>query len=105
MGGALFETLVLMEIVKTVIHRGEDPQVYFWRTSDGHEVDFVIETGGKLIPVEAKLSATPRPPMADAILKLRAQLGGKVGAGYVVHPGDVKLPLAQEVTALPFAEL
>ena len=26
-------------------------------------------------------------------------------AGYVVHPGDVRLPLGRTVTALPFAEL
>ena len=32
MGGAIMETAVLSEIVKTLTHRGVDPRVYFWRT-------------------------------------------------------------------------
>ena len=33
LGGAIFETAVLGEIVKTLLHRGEEPRVFFWRTS------------------------------------------------------------------------
>src|SRR6266700_760452 len=58
LGGAIFETAVLLETVKALINRGEEPQVYFWRTSAGLEVDMVVEAGGKLIPIEVKLSAT-----------------------------------------------
>ena len=60
-GGAIFETAVLMEIIKTLCHRGEEPQVYFWRTAAGAEVDIVVAAGGQLIPLEVKLAATPRP--------------------------------------------
>jgi predicted AAA+ superfamily ATPase len=105
MGGAIFETAVLMEVVKTLAHRGTDPRVYFWRTATGVEVDLVVEADARLIPIEAKLSATPRPAMAEAILQFRRDVGKAVGPGYVVHPGDVKLPLAPEVTALPFDAL
>jgi len=105
LGGAIMETAVLSEIVKTLTHRGIDPQVYFWRTVAGTEVDIVVETGGKLVPVEVKLSATPRPAMASAIKAFRKDLGKKAIPGYVVHPGDVTLPLGPGVTALPFAEL
>ena len=105
MGGAIFETAVLMEIFKTLTHRGEEPQVHFWRTSAGAEVDIVVESRGKLVPVEVKLSATPRPSMAGAVLGLRRELGAKAGPGYVVHSGEVRLPLAPGVTALPFREL
>jgi predicted AAA+ superfamily ATPase len=105
MGGAIFETAVLSEIVKTLVHRGEDPQVYFWRTSTGVEVDLVVDARGKLVPVEAKLSATPRPAMAGAIRAFQNDFHGKAGEGYIVHPGDIRLPLGPGVTALPFAEL
>ena len=105
LGGAIFETAVLSEIVKTFLHRGEEPQVYFWRTSAGQEVDFVVETGGKLIPIEAKLSATPKPAMAAGVLAFQKDFGAKASRGYVVHPGTVTLPLVPGVTALPFAEL
>ena len=52
MGGAIMETAVLSEILKTVTHRAEDAQLHFWRTSTGTEVDIVVETGGRLIPIE-----------------------------------------------------
>jgi len=105
MGGAIMETAVLSEIVRTLTHRGIDPQVYFWRTSTGTEVDIVIEAAGKLIPVEVKLSATPRPAMASSIQRFREDLGDKALPGFVVHPGDIRLPLGSSATALPFAEL
>lgn len=105
MGGAIMETAVLTEIVKTFLHRGIEPQIYFWRTSTGTEVDILVETEGKLIPVEVKLSATPRPDMSSAIRALREDLGARVAPGYVVHSGDMRLPLGDGVTALPFAEL
>lgn len=105
MGGVIFETAVLGEIVKTLVHRGVDPQVYFWRTSSGTEVDLLVDTGKRLIPLEVKLSATPRPAMADPLNTVRYDLGDKAGPGYLIHPGDVRLPLAPGVTALPFADL
>ena len=105
MGGAIMETAVLSEIVRTLTHRGMDVQVYFWRTMAGTEVDFVVESAGSLIPIEVKLSATPRPAMATAIRTFRRDLKGAAMPGYVVHPGEVRLPLGDGVTALPFADL
>ena len=105
MGGPLMETAVLGEIVKTLTHRGLEPQVYFWRTSTGAEVDIIVESAGKLVPIEVKLSATPRPAMASSIKTFQEDFGNKALPGYVVHPGDMRLPLGSNVTALPFAEL
>ncbi len=105
MGGAIMETAVVSEIVKTLTHQGVDPQVYFWRTSAGTEVDVVVESAGKLVPIEVKHSATPRPAMAVAIKTFLNDFGDKALPGYVVHPGDIRLPLGANVTALPFVEL
>ncbi len=105
MGGAIMETAVLSEIVRTLTHRGIDPQVYFWRTMAGTEVDFVVETGAGLIPIEVKLSATPRPAMGGAIKTFQRDMASAAMPGYVVHPGDIRLPLGPGVTALPFADL
>ncbi len=105
MGGAIIETAVLSEIVRTYTHRGDDPRVYFWRTRAGTEVDFVVETAGGLVPIEVKLSATPRPRMATSIQAFRGDMKSAALSGYVVHPGDVRLPLGPGVTALPFGEL
>ena len=102
MAGAIFETAVLSEIVKVYWHRGRRPGVYFWRTSAGTEVDFIVETERGLVPVEVKTSATPRPAMGTAIRSFRKDMKGKAPPGYVIHPGDVTLPLGDGVTALPF---
>ncbi len=105
MGGAIMETAVLSEVFKTLTHRGTDAQIFFWRTMAGTEVDFIVETGGKLVPIEVKLSATPRSEMATSIKRFRKDLEDLTMPGYVVHPGDIHLPLGGGVTALPFADL
>ena len=99
------ETAVISEIVRTLTHRGIDPQVYFWRTSSGTEVDLVVETEGKLVPIEVKLSATPRPEMASSLKTFQQDFADKILPGYLVHLGEIRLPLGTGVTALPFGEL
>ena len=105
MGGAIFENLVMAELYKTFTHRGEEPAMYFWRTAGGSEVDLIIDTQEKLIPIEIKLSATPRPEMASSISSLKKDFGERILPGYVVHPGDTVLPLGGGVIALPFSRL
>ena len=68
-------------------------------------MDILVETGGKLVPIEVKLSATPHPGMAAAIKKWKQGFRETAMPGYVVHPGDVRIPLGGGVLALPFAVL
>jgi predicted AAA+ superfamily ATPase len=103
MGGPLFENLVAVEIYKTLAHRGEEPLFYFWRTAAGAEVDFIVESREGLVPIEAKLSSTPRPRMARGIARFRADFGERAGKGFVVHPGETLLPLGEGSVTLPFS--
>ena len=105
MGGKIMETAVLSEIVRTLTHRGIDPQIYFWRTSAGNEVDFIVESEGRLIPIEVKQTSTPRPVMAKSIKTFLNDFGDQASGGYVVNLGDMRLPLGSNVTSLPFVEL
>ncbi len=105
MGGSILDTAVLSELTRTLSHRGLSPRVYFWRTTAGSEVDFVVDVGGKLVPIEVKLSGTPRPAMARSIRVLRKDLGHRAWPGYLVHSGEVDLPLGPGVKALPFTSL
>jgi predicted AAA+ superfamily ATPase len=105
MGGIIMETAVLSEIFCTLTHRGEDPRLHFFRTSTGVEVDIIVETDGKLVPIEVKLSSTVKPAMAAGIQAFRKLLGDRSGKGYVVHPGDTQLPLGPDAVALPFMRL
>lgn len=105
LGGPIFETAVLSEIVRTFISRGEEPRVYFWRTATGVEVDFLVEIAGAIVPIEAKLTATPLPAMAKGIVSLREDLGECVQPGYLIHGGDQRLPLVPGVTSLPLSAM
>lgn len=105
MAGPIFETAVISEIFKTLLHRGVEPRLSFWRTATGSEVDLIVEDGRSLIPIEIKLSSTPRPAMASQIRSFSGAVGANVAPGYVVHPGDTMLPLGENVTALPFSAL
>lgn len=105
LAGALMETAVFSEILKRSLSRGYDPNLYFWRTSSGSEVDLILEQGGKLIPIEIKSTSTPKPAMARGIVEFQRDLGDKVGNGFVVHLGKEKLPLASNVLAIPFSSL
>ena len=106
MGGAILETAVISEITRTLTHQGRNPLVYFWRTAVGTEVDFIVETvDGRVVPIEVKLSATPRTTMAGSIKMFQKDLSALATSGYVVHPGDRRLPLGSNVSALPLASL
>jgi uncharacterized protein len=56
--GAIFETMVVNEMIKTRTNRGLPSDLYFWRDKTGHEIDLVIDRGDQLIPVEIKAGQT-----------------------------------------------
>ena len=56
--GALFETFILSELLKSRMNKGERPSLFFWRDSNGNEVDVIEEQGGKLRPIEIKSGKT-----------------------------------------------
>jgi len=105
MGGAIFENLVVAELFKTSLHRGEEPIIYFWRTASGSEIDLIVEVQARLIPIEIKASATARPDMAREINTFRRDFGERVAPGYVIHPGKMTLPLGNGAVAWPLAAL
>jgi hypothetical protein len=105
LAGALVETLVIGELVKAAWHRGAPPRLHFWRTSTGVEVDALVERAGALVPIEIKAGATATPLMARSIGRLRTDLAEVVAPGFVAYTGVQRLPLGNDVTALPIAEL
>jgi predicted AAA+ superfamily ATPase len=56
--GAIFESFVVSELMKNALHRGQEPDLYFWRDSAGHEVDILLEQGDELVPIEVKSGET-----------------------------------------------
>jgi hypothetical protein len=74
--GAIWETFVLNEILRTKAASGSAAGIYFWRDAHGTEVDFVIEQAGRLRLIEAKWAESiTQVKQAAALLKVRDILG------------------------------
>ena len=57
--GAIFETYVVSEILKSYWHNGESPAIYFYRDKDKKEIDIILEENGKLYPLEIRQKSNP----------------------------------------------
>ncbi len=94
MMGPLFETLVVSEWVKAFYHRGEHPELYYWRDKSGLEVDLIIDRNGLLYPIEIKATATLLPGHAESLLKWKELAGKSAAKGLIVanidHPWTFK---------------
>lgn len=103
MGGALLEGWVVLEAVKAFTNRGLKPDLYFWRSHDGLEVDLLVQAGTRLHPIEIKRSATPTPRHVEPLTRLRALLGDEAAdTGLLVCGIDRERPMPQGHRALPW---
>ena len=59
--GSLFENLVINELTKNWLNRGQRPPFYFWSDQSSHEVDLLIDRGISLTAVEIKSGRTINP--------------------------------------------
>jgi predicted AAA+ superfamily ATPase len=104
MSGAILETYVFSEILKSYWHNGIEPNFYYYRDIDQKEVDLVIETGDTLHPIEIKKTGTPSRTASknfDALVRL----GKKVSHGAVLCLVQKDVMLSGEVTAIPIGYL
>lgn len=56
--GALFENLIVTELIKQRTHQAQEINLFFWRDKTGHEIDVLIDEGVDLIPIEIKSGKT-----------------------------------------------
>lgn len=105
MAGPLFENAVFAELYRAFVHRGEMPRLFFWRTAAGHEVDFILDFGRQLIPLEVKLSATPTPPLAANLAAFHRLFPKQAKQSYLVCLTKKAFRLTTDTMALPFEEL
>ncbi len=97
--GQLFETFVVVEILKSYLHRGLEPRLFYFRTKEKMEVDLIIEKNGKLLPVEIKLSSMVRPSDLKGIHALK-KTGFAVGKGVVIAPVGEGYPVDRSILAV-----
>lgn len=86
--GSLFESFVIAELVKARLNRGEVAGLYFWRDSNGQEVDVIAEHGSKLQPIEIKAGKTINREFFNGLARWQALAGGDAVAPALVYGGD-----------------
>jgi hypothetical protein len=86
--GALFESMIISEFIKYRLHRGLQPDCYFWRDKTGHEVDCVIEQGQDLIGVEIKSGRTLSAGFFDGLVYWNRLSGGGGRNSFLIHGGE-----------------
>ena len=100
MSGAILETYIFTEILKSYWHNGKEAYFYFYRDKDQKEIDLIIEQDGALYPVEFKKTASPNMQAAKNFSVLDA-LGKNVGDGGVICLCETDILLSRSVSAIP----
>ncbi len=101
--GALFENMVMADVMKNYYNRGVRPPVYFWRDSKGLEVDLIIEESLALKAVEIKSGSTLHPDYFSALEKLEG-LAGTPLTKFLVYGGQSG-SVRKGTTVLPWFEV
>ena len=104
MSGAVLETWILTELLKSYWHYGRRAPFYFYRDKDQKEIDLLIIQDGIVYPLEFKKTATPT---KDAVRNFRALEKTKlpIGPGGVICLVDQALPLTGSAQAIPVGAL
>ena len=103
--GAHLENLVLHDLLAWRDSRPKRAEILHWRTTVGEEVDFVVETDDRLLPIEVKATARPRLGDARHLRAFRAEYGDAVRTGLLLHSGESLEWLAPGVLAVPWWKL
>ena len=97
MYGALFENYVVSEVYKRLIHTRADAELFFFRESNGNEIDLIIDRKSSREHIEIKSGHTFRPGMARFLM----QFAGEAQRSWVVYRGK-EIALGDGVSAVNF---
>lgn len=100
--GAHLENVVLLDLVAWRDGQTDRREILYWRTTVGEEVDFVIEAGEKLLPVEVKATARPRLGDAAGLRAFRREYPTAARRGLLLHTGTQLEWLGEDVLAAPW---
>lgn len=100
MSGAIFETWVLAELLKSYWHNGRQAPFHYYRDKDQKEIDLLIVLDGRIHPVEIKKTAEPG---RDSVrhFPVLDHLGLGIGLGAVICLVAETLPLNAGVEIVP----
>ena len=100
MSGAILETWVVTEIIKSYYHAGRSAPLYYYRDRDKKEIDILIDRDGMLYPLEIKKTASPK---KDDVrhFKVLERLGKPIGQGGIICLYDKLVPIDENVLIVP----
>jgi hypothetical protein len=104
MSGAILETWIISEILKTWWYNGLKAPFYFYRDKDQKEIDLLIIQDGTVYPLEFKKSASPNKDMIRHFQVLQ-KLKMPIGPGGVICLAQQSLPLTEKVLSIPVSVL
>jgi len=78
------------------------PAILYWRTSNGDEVDFVVERHGKLLAIEIKATSTPGYNDTKGLRALLREYPADALGGLLLHGGKDTFWIAEGVLAAPW---
>jgi len=103
--GSLFESYVLQNIAAYAELLQVPTDILYWRTVQGHEVDFVIETPTRLLPIEVKTSTTLGKSDLRGVNAFLKEYPEITPFGIVLYRGDEWYRPARDVVAIPWSAL
>ena len=102
MSGNVFETFVVSEIMKSYCNSGNGTDcIYYYRDKDKKEIDLLIERGKTIHPIEIKKSSSVSKEWIKNFNVLDKIPGKQVGRGAVICLAENRLPINDNVDALP----
>ncbi|MBI5478826.1 MAG: ATP-binding protein [Deltaproteobacteria bacterium] len=101
--GHSFEGLVVEELCTLAVASLVRPELSFWRTQAGAEVDLLIGDGRRLLPVEIKLGASVDRHGLAGLRQCMADLG--LRRGLVVYTGTERRALGRGIELVPWSEI
>ena len=104
MSGAVLETWILTEILKSYWHNGRRAPFYYYRDKDKKEIDLLIIQDGTIYPLEFKKSGSPRKNAVKHFSVLE-KLNMTIGQGGVICLSEHSLPLTKTTFTIPAATL
>lgn len=106
LAGATLENFVFMELRKQASWSTTLPEIFYWRTASGQEVDLVLEDrSGRLAGIEVKASATLSGNDVRGLQALAAAVGKKWVRGVVLYTGAEVIPFANNLHGIPVTHL
>lgn len=103
--GYLVENFVVMECVKQATWSQSSPRIYHYRLERETEVDLVLESEGKVVGIEIKLSSVIRPDDLKGLKSLKTTAGDAFHKGVILYMGERMLALGERLYALPISAL